>query len=65
MSTRTRPPIQSPPAAGGNGDSQEGMANELRERARNLRSAADRAIEDALSNDSAQFLRNSVQSGGQ
>ena len=65
MSTRTRPPVPSPPNATGNGDAPEGNASELRERARDLLSAADRAIESALSPDSAQFLRNSVQSGGQ
>lgn len=65
MSTRMRPPVQSPPNAGGDGDTPDGNASELRDRARDLLSAADRAIETALSSDSAQFLRNSVQSGGQ
>ena len=66
MNTRERTPEERPvgsaPAAGATGGSGTG---ELQARASELLEAGDRAIARALSEDSARFLSQNRQSGGQ
>ena len=66
MNTRERRPEERPvgsvPAAGATGGSGSG---ELQARASELLEAGDRAIARALSEDSARFLSQNRQSGGQ
>jgi hypothetical protein len=67
MNTRERDPRErsqpgQPESAGG---SAEGGGAETGERARELLEAGDRAIESALSKDSARFLAQNQQTGGQ
>lgn len=63
METRQRRPEPRPATGTPEGDGDGSAA--LQQRARDLLTAADRAIERVLSQDSEQFLRNSVQRGGQ
>ena len=67
MSTREREPKDRPrPAGGGEGTgSDETGSIEARERAQRLADAGDRAIRAALSQDSARFLAQNQQEGGQ
>jgi hypothetical protein len=66
MSTRERrPQDRAMGAPRGSSTSPEAGAPELRERASELLAASDRLIERALSADSARFLSQTRQSGGQ
>ncbi|MBN2491651.1 MAG: hypothetical protein JXQ29_12450 [Planctomycetes bacterium] len=64
MSTRERRP-EPPRPPGGTDGSEEGGLDALRHAGSDLLAAADRAIDAALSRDSASFLRQSRQAGGE